>query len=67
MIVKEWRELDRWPALPKASEWTGSRVIRGEPCACGGWIVQHLGQSIPEVVTDHNRTVQHRAWRYELD
>ncbi len=37
----------------------GTRV---ETCACGGLIVQYLGETIPEVVRAHNETRLHRAW-----
>lgn len=42
-------------------------VIRVEFCACGQYIRQLVGDSIPDVVRRHNATVPHRAWRYQAD
>jgi hypothetical protein len=63
MIPLEHREFHQYPRLPRTQEWQGTPVIRGEACACGGWVQQHAGQTVTEAVTDHNQTMQHRAWR----
>lgn len=42
-------------------------VIRVEFCACGEYVRQLVGDSIPEVVRRHNATLPHRAWRYQAD
>lgn len=62
------RPLDRYRALPSPAPWTGPPVyepppvIRTEPCACGGWAVQYLGEDIPTVVIRHQQTAQHKEW-----
>lgn len=36
---------------------------RVEPCACGGDILQYLGESVSEVVELHNASEAHQSWR----
>lgn len=42
-------------------------VIRVEFCACGEYIRQLVGDSIPDTVRRHNATIPHRAWRYTAE
>lgn len=40
-------------------------VVRHEPCACGRPLVQRRGETIEDVVRQHQLTARHRAWRVE--
>lgn len=66
--------VDVSPGEPRASAAPASRhwVYREDPrwvdghriesCACGGELLQYLGESIPDVVVLHNLTGEHQAW-----
>ena len=52
--------LDAYPPLtPEPAPW----VLRVEPCACGGHVVQLAGDRPADVVALHQRDPQHMAWR----
>lgn len=52
-----------WETYRPLGSRVGVDIERTEPCACGGRIVQLVGQSAPAVVADHNATTRHGRWR----
>lgn len=42
-------------------------TVRVEFCACGEYVRQLMGDTIPDTVRRHNASLIHRAWRHQPD
>jgi hypothetical protein len=69
LAIRTAPALDEYPPLRlvRALEAELLPVVRGEACACGGWLTQRLRDDPRDVVAAHITTPAHRAWRAEQE
>jgi hypothetical protein len=62
VAVRRAPPLDSYPAILYRGEGV-TAMLRVEPCACGGSVVQWRDETVTKAVQGHNASPQHRAWR----